>query len=100
MLGVATTEAVDLLFDHEGNYVGFDEHYPTTRSGGKPEVIARLKVQFNAEQTVMVGDGASDLEAKSVVDRFIGFGRYTVRPKVRAGAHVFIHSLDELVAIL
>ena len=39
---------------------------------------------------VMVGDGASDLETKPVVDRFVGFGRYTPRETVREGAHDFI----------
>jgi phosphoserine phosphatase len=49
---------------------------------------------------VMVGDGASDLETKPVVDRFVGFGRYTPRETVRLGAHDFIYSLDALLKIL
>jgi phosphoserine phosphatase len=100
VLGIGRIEAVDLFFDASGNYRGFDEKYPTTRSGGKPEVIVRLKQEFQSTQTVMIGDGVSDLEAKPVVDRFVGFGRYTVRPKVQAGAGAFIHSLDELLGLL
>src|SRR4051812_24473302 len=90
VLGVKRVEAVDLFFDAAGNYRGYDAQYPTTRSGGKPEVITRLKQELQPAQTVMIGDGASDLEAKPVVDRFIGFGRYTVRPKVQAAADAFI----------
>jgi phosphoserine phosphatase len=100
LLHVTRVEAVDLFFDAAGNYRGFDEKYPTTRSGGKPEVIARLKAEFQPVQTVMVGDGVSDLEARPVVDRFIGFGRYTVRPKVQAGADAFILSLADVLPLL
>ena len=48
----------------------------------------------------MVGDGVSDLETRPVVDRFIGFGRYVVRPKVKAGAEFFVHALDDVLALL
>lgn len=99
-LGIARVEAVDLHFDGAGNYTGYDENYPTTRSGGKPAVITALQRELSPVRTVMVGDGVSDLEAKPVVDLFIGFGRYTVRAKVKAGAHAFIHSLAELPALL
>ena len=43
LLGIERVEAVDLFFDADGRYTGFDETYPTTRSGGKPEIIQRLK---------------------------------------------------------
>jgi len=49
---------------------------------------------------VMVGDGASDLEVKGDVDKVIGFGRYVVRPKVKAGADAFIMSLAELPGVV
>ena len=62
--------------------------------------IAEVKKELGAIQTVMVGDGASDLEAKPVVDLFVGFGRYTARAKVRAGAGAFLMSLDELPRVL
>ena len=100
VLGIERVEAVDLFFDDAGNYRGYDTDYPTTRSGGKPEVIVRLKEEFHPSQTVMIGDGASDLEARPVVDRFIGFGRYTIRPKVQAGADAFIFSLADLLPLL
>ena len=99
-LGIARIEAVDLYFDAAGDYMGFDEKFPTTRSGGKPELITALKRELAPARTVMVGDGASDLETKPVVDLFVGFGRYTERAKVKSGAHVFISSLSELPSIL
>ena len=100
MLGIKRVEAVDLFFDGGGNYTGYDSKYPTTRSGGKPEVIAQLQRELKPVQTVMVGDGVSDLESKAQVDRFIGFGRYVVRAPVKKNADAFIVSLDELLTML
>jgi phosphoserine phosphatase len=99
-LGVERIEAVDLYFSADGGYGGYDAAYPTTRSGGKPEVIARLRRELQPATTVMLGDGVSDLETKPVVDRFIGFGRYTVRPRVKSEASAFIHTLGELIGLL
>ena len=99
-LGIGRVEAVDLYFDAAGNYTGFDEKFPSTRSGGKPVRIGELKAELQPERIVMVGDGVSDLETKPVVDLFVGFGRYTARAKVKAGAHAFITSLGELPALL
>ncbi|MEO6003064.1 MAG: HAD-IB family phosphatase [Opitutus sp.] len=99
-LGIKRIEAVDLYFDSAGNYAGFDSKYPTTRSGGKPEVISRLKQELRPERTVMVGDGVSDLESRTKVDYFVGFGRYVARAAVRKSADAFIHSLDELLVLI
>lgn len=99
-LGIARVEAVDLWFDAAGNYTGFDTTFPTTRSGGKPHLITALKRELAPVRTVMVGDGVSDLETRDVVDLFVGFGRYTERAKVKAGAHAFIHRLSDLPALL
>lgn len=99
-LGIERIEAVDLFFDGSGQYTGYDETYPTTHSGGKPEVITRLKRELAPAKVVMVGDGASDLEAKSVVDLFVGFGRYTAREKVKREAAQFIYKLSDLPGIL
>jgi phosphoserine phosphatase len=99
-LGIERVEAVDLFFDASGNYAGFDEAYPTTRSGGKPELIRALKRELSPARVVMVGDGVSDLETKTEVDIFVGFGRYVAREKVRAGAHRFVHALAELPALV
>lgn len=99
-LGIERVEAVDLFFDESGNYRDFARDYPTSRSGGKPEVISALRQEFSPERVVMVGDGVSDLETQSVVETFVGFGRYVKRSKVQAGAAHFIESLDELLPIL
>ena len=99
-LGIERVEAVDLYFDAAGEYTGYDERYPTTRSGGKPEVIRALKAELRPARVVMVGDGVSDLETRPEVDLFIGFGRYVAREKVRAGAAAFVRALDEIPALV
>jgi phosphoserine phosphatase len=99
-LGIGRIEAVDLFFDTAGNYAGFDKNFPTTRSGGKPACIIELKRELSPDRVVMVGDGVSDLETIGVVDLFVGFGRYTERAKVKAGAKAYIHSLSDLQALL
>ena len=99
-LSIDRVEAVDLYFDEQGRYTGFDELYPTTRSGGKPDVIRRLKAEFGSTQVVMVGDGVSDLETTSEVNQFIGFGGYVVREKVKAGARHFVAKLSELIGLV
>lgn len=100
LLGIARVEAVDLHFDEAGCYRDFDREYPTTRSGGKPEVIRRLRRELAPARIVMVGDGASDLETKPEVDLFVGFGRYVARPAVKANADRFVTSLAELPPLL
>jgi len=99
-LGIERIEAVPLNLDKEGNYINFDSSYPTTYNGGKPEIIEKLKAEFSPNQIVMVGDGVSDLETKSVVDTFIGYGKYTDRQKVRDEADHFIYSLKDLLEII
>ncbi|TAG28674.1 MAG: HAD family hydrolase [Verrucomicrobia bacterium] len=99
-LAIKRVEAVDLYFDSAGAYAGFDEAYPATRSGGKPELIRKLKAELSPAHIVMVGDGVSDLETTPEVDLFIGFGRYVAREKVRNRAEAFVFSLADVPPLL
>ena len=99
-LGIERVEAVGLRFHPDGAYAGFDEESPTARAQGKNVVARRLRAELGATEVVMVGDGASDLEVKGDADRVIGFGRYAVRTKVKAGADAFIRSFAELPDLL
>jgi phosphoserine phosphatase len=99
-LEIARVEAVTLEFDATGLFTGFAADSPTARSRGKNEVAQRLKREFTPQRTVMVGDGASDLEVQGDVDFVVGFGGYAVREKVKLGADAFIHRLSELPTLL
>ncbi|VDL72916.1 unnamed protein product [Nippostrongylus brasiliensis] len=91
--------ANEILFDTHKNYAGFDENEPTSDSGskdvGKPAVMAILK-KMGYKQLVMVGDGATDLEAAPPADAFIGFGGNQVRETVRNRADWFVTDFDVL----
>jgi phosphoserine phosphatase len=90
-LGLAerAIHAVGVDFDGEGAYRDFDRRSPLTRAGGKELVIMNLRSRAKGK-VALVGDGASDLEAKPAVDLFIGFGGVVTREPVRAGADAFI----------
>lgn len=99
-LNLPHIEAVPLHFTECGEYAGFDETYPTTRNGGKPTIIQRLKAKYQPAHTVMIGDGVSDLETRPVVDLFVGFGAVTARAKVEAGSEVFLRRWADLAPVL
>lgn len=81
--------AVDIRFDAEGRYAGFDEASPLTRDGGKPAVIRSLGAL--PRPVMLVGDGNTDLDAKPVVDCFVGFAGVVARPRVVAEADIVVH---------
>ena len=99
-LGIEWVEAVPLQFDDEGKYLGFDESYPTTRSGGKPEIIRSIRSNIGPNKFVMVGDGVSDLETTPEVDKFIGFLRYVQRNIVAQNCTNSASSMPEIVGII
>lgn len=96
-LNINTIEAVPLHFNPDGSYAGFDESYPTTRNGGKPEILEEIRKQRSPDTLVMVGDGVSDLETTPLVDHFIGFTRYAARPQVVENC---MHEARELASVL
>jgi len=85
-----------IRFDAAGNYQDFDPQQPTSRSGGKAKALGDLKARYGYGPLVMIGDGATDLEARPPADAFIGFGGVVVREKVKAGADWFVTSAQEM----
>jgi phosphoserine phosphatase len=84
----ANVHAVDLRFDTEGRYAGFDEQSPLARSGGKAQIARELIRQFGP--SAIVGDGVTDLEAAEAGCYVVGFGGIAAREVMRRGAAVFI----------
>src|ERR671925_383275 len=64
--------AVELHFDENGHYAGFDTTSPLTRSGGKRTVLEQWRPEL-PRPVMLVGDGATDLEARPAADRFVAF---------------------------
>lgn len=90
----ADVKAVDIHFDDAGNYAGFDEASPLTRSGGKQTVLAEWRTSLPTP-IVMVGDGITDLEARPAVEMFIAYAGVVKRDAVtrQADAVLFEHSM-------
>lgn len=79
--------AVGIEFDALGQYAGYDSTSPLAKSGGKPTVIR----DWNLERPViLVGDGATDLEARPELDLFVAYMGVTYRPKVAIGGDVVL----------
>lgn len=85
--------ANNILFAANGSYAGFDANEPTSRAGGKAVVVESLKKTLSP--VIMVGDGATDMEANA--DAFIGFGGIVVRDNVKNGSDWFAMSAREMI---
>jgi phosphoserine phosphatase len=83
--------ANNLLFNEDtGEYVSFDKKAPTSRDGGKAQVIQNLKAWHRYASIVMVGDGVTDLQARPPADVFIGYGGVVTRQRVKDEADWYI----------
>jgi len=91
--------AVALRFNEAGDYEDFDRRSFLTRPGGKELVVRDVRARSHGK-AAFIGDGVSDLEAKSAVDLFIGFGGVCVRERVRDNAEVYVMTMRELLAYL
>jgi phosphoserine phosphatase len=92
--------AVDIYFNEDGSYHGFDETSPLSRSGGKHELSKRLLQ--GKSSLVLIGDGKTDMEAKQPGVTVIGFGGVCDREIVRELADKFVKdaSLTKALALI
>jgi phosphoserine phosphatase len=92
----ASVAAVDIHFDGEGRYLDFERESPLARSGGKPDVIRAWDLP---RPSLLVGDGATDLEARPAVDCFAAYMGVVWREAVAGEAEVVLPS-PSLSAVL
>jgi phosphoserine phosphatase len=90
-LKIRNVHAVGIEFDGNGQYVDFDRRSLLTRAGGK-ELVVRAVLSRSKGTSAFIGDGVTDLDAKAVVNQFIGFGGVHVRPKVKENADVYVEA--------
>lgn len=83
---------VDVRFESDGRYVDFDRASPLWRNFGKVTVLRALRAQRTP--LLFVGDGVTDLEARPVVDLFVGYGGVVARDAVREGAERYHDDAD------
>ena len=60
-------------------------------------MIKQLKDTRGFQRLIMIGDGATDLEACPPADAFIGFGGNQIRAKVKENASWFVTDFQELI---
>jgi len=90
-----------ITFDEaSGTYKGFDATEPTSRDMGKPKAVQTVINNGHYKTVVMIGDGATDAQAKPPAASFIGFGGVAVREKVRATADWFVTDFADCLEIL
>lgn len=85
-----------ILFDENGKYVGFDESCPTSDTGGKAEVVRRIKRGGGYEKVAMVGDGITDAEAAPPADLFVHFAGNQMREAVAKLSPWTVHNFSQL----
>lgn len=92
--------AVDIYFDENGDYAGFDEASPLTRSAGKAEIVRAWGASL-PRPAMLVGDGATDLAAAHEVEMFVAFAGVVERPAVVQAADTTVseRSLAPILAM-
>lgn len=95
-LSDADVGAVDIRFSDAGAYAGFDGASPLARSNGKAQVIGGWNLPRPA---LLVGDGATDREARPAVDAFAAYMGVAWRAPVAQGAD-FVLRDPSLAAVL
>ena len=88
-------------YGSEGKYAGFCKNEPTSQDMGKPKAVGLIQKDHPAYKTiVMVGDGATDAQAKPPAKAFIGFGGVVERQPVKERADWFVTSFDDMTRIV
>lgn len=95
-LGDDDVAAVAIHFDAAGEYAGFDTASPLARSNGKARVVAAWGLP---RPSLLVGDGATDREARPAVDAFAAYTAVVERPAAVDGAD-FVLREPSLAAVL
>lgn len=84
--------AVDINFSNDGTYEDFEQDSPLTKASGKA-VICKMLIDRHGP-LVLIGDGVTDVSARSAGAHVIGFGGVAARPSVRDQADEFVDGPD------
>ena len=103
MISKTNIIANTIFFDDDtetGEYTGFCRDEPTSADMGKPKAVQMIKDEFEYETVVMVGDGATDAQAKPPADAFVGFGGVAVRDAVREKACWYVRDFESMIEVV
>jgi phosphoserine phosphatase len=87
-----------ITFDESGALTGYDPKEFPSKAGGKAEAVKYIKSSRGFKTMAMVGDGATDVEARvpGGADIVVGYGGSQRRPNVEAAADWFVLDLNIL----
>ncbi|BCA96992.1 phosphoserine phosphatase [Legionella antarctica] len=80
--------AVDIYFNDDGSYQGFDQKNELTQANGKSICIANVLKEN--ERSLLLGDGFSDWEAQDFVTRFVGYAGLNPKAWVQTHSDFYI----------
>jgi len=91
-----------LFNESDGSYAGFDPEEFTSRSGGKGEAVVHIKKEWSLGKIAMVGDGATDAEARQPggAELFVGYGGVVFRQAVAERADWYVMDIAEITRAL
>lgn len=89
--------AVNVFFDDNGHYAGFDEQSPLVARNGKQIFVNDLSQ--NLPRLGYIGDGLNDYEVYPLVSRFIGYGGAYYRQNIADLCEFYVRN-PSLTAIL
>lgn len=89
-----------IFFNNDGTFAGLNLEIPLLYKNGKSNALQKLGILNN--QTVMIGDGFTDLEVhiNNPQVKFIGFGVNIVREVVKNRSMYFAKTMQEFTNIL
>jgi phosphoserine phosphatase len=84
--------AVNIEFNEAGEYCDFDKTSSLVYTNGKRSIVSELRKKH--QTLAFIGDGLNDIEAKDLVDRFIGYGGMFFRENIAARCQYYIRTLS------
>jgi len=96
-LSPSDVNAVSVHFDTGGAYQGYDSASPLTTSDGKSRIVADLHLDG---PVLAMGDGATDVAMRDVVDLFVAYTGFVNRANVVDRADVAVASFAELERVV
>jgi phosphoserine phosphatase len=93
----ADVQAVSVRFTADGDYEGFDTTSPLATAVGKRAVVEALALP---PRVLAVGDGATDLAIRPVVDAFAAYTGFVRREAVVQDADLVVETFDQLTDIV
>jgi phosphoserine phosphatase len=90
---------IKFLKDREGSYAGFKASEPTSQDMGKARALTMIQ-RSGYKKIVMIGDGATDAQAKPPAASFIGYGGIVARDAVVEKADWFVTDFRDLIYII